>query len=70
MRPALCSGRKYLRPCSRLRQIDLTEEIGARIRAGLPYVGFSAGAVLCGLDILNSQDINAAGHHGFSMGWR
>lgn len=44
---------------SRLRQIDLTEEIGARIRAGLPYVGFSAGAVLCGLDILNSQDINA-----------
>lgn len=44
---------------SRLRQVDLFEEIKRRISFGLAYVGFSAGAVLCGLDILNSQDINA-----------
>ena len=43
----------------RLRRIDLTNEIKRRILGGLPYIGFSAGAVLCGRDILNSQDINA-----------
>ncbi|MBK6792856.1 MAG: Type 1 glutamine amidotransferase-like domain-containing protein [Anaerolineales bacterium] len=30
-----------------------------RIQAGLPYVGFSAGAILCGPNILTSKDLNA-----------
>lgn len=30
-----------------------------RIQSGLPYVGFSAGAILCGPNILTSKDLNA-----------
>lgn len=32
-----------------------------RIQAGLPLVGFSAGAILCGPNILTSRDLNAVG---------
>ena len=30
-----------------------------RIQSGLPYIGFSAGAILCGSNILTSKDLNA-----------
>ncbi|HNH27712.1 MAG TPA: Type 1 glutamine amidotransferase-like domain-containing protein, partial [Anaerolineales bacterium] len=30
-----------------------------RLQSGLPYVGFSAGAILCGPNILTSKDLNA-----------
>jgi len=49
----------------RLQQARLMAEVAQRIRDGLPYVGFSAGAVLCGLDILNSNDNNASGGRDF-----
>jgi len=45
----------------RLQQASLMAEIAQRVRNGLPLVGFSAGAVLCGMDILNSNDRNACG---------
>lgn len=32
-----------------------------KIQAGLPLVGFSAGAILCGLNILTSNDLNTVG---------
>ncbi|MBI2332210.1 MAG: Type 1 glutamine amidotransferase-like domain-containing protein, partial [Chloroflexi bacterium] len=32
-----------------------------RIQAGLPLVGFSAGAILCGPNILTSNDLNTVG---------
>lgn len=32
-----------------------------RIQSGFPYVGFSAGAILCGPNILTSKDLNAVG---------
>lgn len=32
-----------------------------RIQAGLPLVGFSAGAILCGPNILTSNDLNSVG---------
>jgi peptidase E len=50
----------------RLRKAGLMTEIADRLRGGLPYVGFSAGAVLCGLDILNSGDANACGCRDFA----
>ena len=50
----------------RLRRAGLMTEITDRLRTGLPYVGFSAGAVLCGLDILNSGDANACGCRDFA----
>lgn len=36
-----------------------------RITAGLPVVAFSAGSVLCGLDILTTNDINCCGFDHF-----
>lgn len=32
-----------------------------KIQAGLPYVGFSAGAILCGPNILTAKDLNTVG---------
>jgi len=40
---------------------SLMAELRRRALAGLPVVGFSAGAVLCGPDILTTNDINACG---------
>ena len=51
---------------ARLQQAELMAEIAQRVRDGLAYVGFSAGAVLCGLDILNSNDNNAPGCQDFA----
>jgi dipeptidase E len=42
-------------------RLSLTDEIRRRVQAGLPLVAFSAGAVLCGPDILTTNDINACG---------
>lgn len=39
----------------------LISELRKRILDGLPLVGFSAGAVLCGPDILTTNDINCCG---------
>ena len=50
---------------ARLRKIGLVTELAQRVRNGLPWVGCSAGAVLCGLDILNSNDSNAIGCRDF-----
>jgi dipeptidase E len=50
----------------RLQRAGLTVEIARRVRAGLPLVGFSAGAVLCGTDILNSNDANGCGCRDFA----
>jgi dipeptidase E len=50
----------------RLQRAGLMVEIANRVRDGLPYVGFSAGAVLCGLDILNSNDANPCGCRDFA----
>lgn len=36
-----------------------------RIQAGLPLVGFSAGAILCGPNILTSKDLNTVGTSSF-----
>jgi dipeptidase E len=36
-----------------------------RIQAGLPLVGFSAGAILCGPNILTSKDMNTVGTSSF-----
>jgi len=36
-----------------------------RIQAGLPLVGFSAGAILCGPNILTSKDMNTVGTSAF-----
>lgn len=40
---------------------NLMAEIRQRILAGLPVIGVSAGAVLCGLDILTTNDLNCCG---------
>ena len=50
----------------RLQQAGLMAEIAQRIRHGLPLIGFSAGAVLCGMDILNSNDGNVCGCRDFA----
>lgn len=50
----------------RLARAGLITEIAGRLRDGLPYVGFSAGATLCGLDILNSNDPNPSGSSDFA----
>jgi peptidase E len=44
---------------SRLRECGLAGPLRERLAGGMPYVGFSAGAVLLGSDILNSMDVNA-----------
>ena len=39
----------------------LMSELRKRILAGLPLIGFSAGAVLCGPEVLTTNDINCCG---------
>jgi dipeptidase E len=58
-------GNTYL-AALRLRRSGLTDELRQRIRAGLPLVGFSAGTVLCGADILTTNDANLCGCADFS----
>jgi dipeptidase E len=50
-------GNTYL-AARRLHEAGLMEEIRKRILGGLPLVAFSAGTVLCGADILTSNDPN------------
>jgi peptidase E len=42
----------------RLHERGLMAEIQARVRGGLPLVAFSAGTVLCGRNILTTNDMN------------
>ena len=53
-------GNTYLM-AQRLHQIGLVDELRRRILDGLPLVTFSAGTVLCGQDILTTNDINCCG---------
>jgi dipeptidase E len=45
----------------RLRRSGLLEAVRARVRAGLPYVGASAGANVAGPNILTTNDWNVVG---------
>src|SRR5262249_42468804 len=45
----------------RLREAGLLEPIGAHVRAGLPYLGSSAGANVAGPTILTTNDWNVVG---------
>jgi dipeptidase E len=42
----------------RLHTSGLMEAVRERVRAGLPLVAFSAGAVLCGANIMTTNDMN------------
>jgi dipeptidase E len=42
----------------RLHLCNITEYLRKKVTAGLPLIGFSAGTVLCGPNILTSNDIN------------
>lgn len=46
---------------TRLHTRGVSELLRERLQAGLPLVAFSAGAVLCGQDVLTSGDLNACG---------
>lgn len=43
---------------ARLHNTGLVEEIRARVMSGLPLVAFSAGTVLCGPNMLTTNDMN------------
>jgi peptidase E len=45
----------------RLRKAGLLHLLRERLLGGLPYIGVSAGAVICGQDVLLSNDLNAPG---------
>jgi dipeptidase E len=45
----------------RLHSSSVMPYLRKKIQAGLPYVGFSAGTVLCGPNILTSKDMNTVG---------
>ena len=49
----------------RLREAGLLEPIGVRVRAGLPYLGSSAGANVAGPTILTTNDWNVVGLENF-----
>jgi dipeptidase E len=49
----------------RLREAGLVEPIRARVRAGVPYLGSSAGANLAGPTILTTNDWNVVGLDAF-----
>ncbi len=50
----------------RLYNSGAARSIAARVRKGIPLVGFSAGAVICGENILTTNDLNAVGTPHFS----
>jgi dipeptidase E len=50
----------------RLHAAGVMEDLRRAVGGGLPYIGVSAGAVLCGPDILTTNDINACGCTTFS----
>lgn len=50
---------------ARLRHAALLEPIRARVRAGLPYLGASAGANVAGLTVLTTNDWNVIGLDAF-----
>ena len=58
-------GNTYLM-AHRLHAIDLLPELRQRLLQGLPLLTFSAGTVLCGVDILTTNDINCCGCTHFS----
>ncbi|MET0773363.1 MAG: Type 1 glutamine amidotransferase-like domain-containing protein [Candidatus Limnocylindrales bacterium] len=43
----------------RLRRAGLLDVLREHLLGGLPYIGVSAGAVICGQDVLLSNDVNA-----------
>lgn len=49
----------------RLRQAGLLDPVRDRVRAGLPYLGASAGANVAGLNILTTNDWNVVGLDAF-----
>jgi peptidase E len=58
-------GNTYL-AARRLHAAGLMDDLRKRILGGLPLVAFSAGTVLCGADILSSNDTNDCGGIDFS----
>jgi dipeptidase E len=44
-----------------LHEYQLMGLLREKVQHGLPLVGFSAGAILCGVDVLTSGDFNACG---------
>lgn len=42
----------------RLHQTNLMAELRQRVVAGLPFIGFSAGAIICGPNMLTANDMN------------
>jgi dipeptidase E len=58
-------GNTYLLT-QRLHDNNLLESIRERVRNGLPLVAFSAGTVLCGANILTTNDLNCCGCTTFS----
>jgi peptidase E len=62
-------GNTYLLS-DRLHTLKLRDPIHTLVRAGKPYIGFSAGAVICGATILTSGDMNMLGTpHLIGLGW-
>lgn len=53
-------GNTYLM-AHRLHTRGWMDLIRQRLLEGLPFIGFSAGAMLCGLDILTTNDLNCCG---------
>lgn len=65
----ISGGNTYLLS-DRLHTLKLHDLLQALIRAGKPYIGFSAGAVICGATILTSGDMNIVGTpHLIGLGW-
>ncbi len=50
----------------RLHICNILEYLRKKVSAGLPLIGFSAGTVLCGPNILTSKDMNTVKSHHFS----